>query len=121
MISIEEYKTWSSENLGQATGRWYGEQLSRLRKVLDEIGIASEYKANFFDYTTYDQFKEVYQSLTGESDEVIEEILLGVSKRYPKLFQEKAKQFREGFAQKEYAEGTRSKPDNYGGIPALGT
>ena len=120
MISIEEYKTWSSENLGQATGRWYGEQLSRLGKVLDELGIASKYKANFFDYTTYDQFKEVYQSLTGESDEVIEEILLGVRKKYPKLFQEKAKQFREGFAQKEYAEGVRSKPDNYGGIPALG-
>ena len=38
MISIEEYKTWSSENLGQATGRWYGEQLSRLGK---EIGRAS--------------------------------------------------------------------------------
>lgn len=47
MISIEEYKTWSSENLGQATGRWYGEQLSRLGKVLDELGIASKYKANF--------------------------------------------------------------------------
>lgn len=42
-------------------------------------------------------------------------------KRYPSKFQEQANSYKKQRAQLDYDKGTRSRPDNFGGIPNLGT
>lgn len=117
----EEYKIWVTENLGESTGRWYTPYLEKLGYLLDKYGLASGYKANFFDYQTYSEFKNIYQQMTEQSDEDIEKLVTGQSTpRYPEKYGTTRIQFRKRYAEDEFNRGERSKPSNLGGIPDWG-
>lgn len=115
------YKKWVTENLGEKTGIWYSPYLEKLGLLLNKYGLGSGYKENFFDYQSYQEFKEVYQNITKQNSEDIEKLLLGKSvPRYPEKFGTTRIQFRTKYAEDEFNRGLRSKPDNIGGIPDWG-
>ncbi|QHJ70143.1 McrB family protein [Planococcus halotolerans] len=117
----EKYKAWVTENLGEQTGRWYAPYLEKLGHLLEEFGLESDYKENFFEYQSYSEFKTIYQQMTEQSDEDIERLISGKSTpRYPKEFGTTRIQFRRKYAENEFNQGIRSKPDNIGGIPDWG-
>ena len=117
---IERYKEWVAENLGEKTGIWYTPYLEKLGHLLEKFGLASGYKNNFFEYQTFSEFKNIYQQITEQNDEDIERLVNGSTPRYPKKFGATRNQFRKKYAEDEYNQGNRSKPDNLGGIPDWG-
>ncbi|WYP26525.1 AAA family ATPase [Alkalihalobacillus sp. FSL W8-0930] len=116
----QNYKSWVTENLGEKTGMWYSPYLEKLGSLLNQFELATGYKDNFFDYQSYEEFKEVYQQMTEQTDNDIERIVKGKVPRYPKDFGAKRIQFRQKFAEDEFERGVRSKPTNLGGIPDWG-
>ena len=83
----EKYKAWVTENLGEKTGIWYTPYLEKLGYLLEKFGLASGYKANFFEYQSYSEYKNIYQQMTEQSDEDIERLVTGKSiPRYPERF-----------------------------------
>lgn len=117
----EKYKAWVTENLGEQTGPWYAPYLEKLGHLLEKFGLESGYKENFFEYQSYSEFKAIYQQMTEQSDEDIERLVLGKSTpRYPQEFGTTRIQFRRKYAENEFNQGIRSKPDNIGGIPDWG-
>lgn len=117
----EKYYAWVIENLGEQTGPWYAPYLEKLGQLLEEFGLESGYKDNFFEYQSYPEFKNIYQQMTGQSDEDIERLISGKSTpRYPKEFGTTRIQFRRKYAENQFNQGIRSKPDNLGGIPDWG-
>lgn len=117
----ENYKAWVTENLGEKTGIWYAPYLEKLGHLLKKYGLASGYKENFFEYQTYQEFKNVYQQMTEQSDEDIEKYVGGKgTPRYPEKYGTERVQFRIKIAEDEFNRGVRSKSDNLGGIPDWG-
>ncbi len=117
----EKYKAWVTENLGEKTGMWYTPYLEKLGHLLENFGLGSGYKENFFDYQSYSEYKNIYQQMTEQSDVDIERLVTGKSTpRYPEKFGTTRIQFRKKYAEDEYNRGIRSKPDNIGGIPDWG-
>ncbi len=51
---------WCEENLGKAPGVWYYPYLEKMGYYLSEFELVDKkYYDNFFDYDTYDDFKNV--------------------------------------------------------------
>lgn len=117
----QQYVSWVTENLGEKTGIWYAPYLEKLGALLDRFNLGVGFNDNFFSYLSYPDYKKVYQRITSENDDDIKPILEGKQKRYTKNFVEKNDQWKKQYAQMTFDEGKRSKPDNYGGIPQLGT
>lgn len=117
----EEYMIWAAEKLGPKVGMWYGPYLKNLGEELSQYNLFQNFKLDFFDYKLFEEFKEVYQSITGEKDEALEAILKGRSKQYPNDFRKIVRTYKQKKAQNEFRNGTRSKPDNYGGLANLGS
>lgn len=120
-VRKQRYKDWAKDNLGEKTGIWYAPYLEKLGSLLNRFGLGSSYFENFFYYKTFDEFQEVYQKITGETDSSLSEILKGKRKNYTKEFVEINETFKQQYAKMEYENGTRSQPTNYGGIAQLGT
>ncbi|WP_319996095.1 AAA family ATPase [Trichococcus shcherbakoviae] len=120
---IDDFKEWSAENLGEKTGLWYAPYLERIGELLKkfEFEDTDDLKENFFYYGTYQEFESVYRKIFGESDISVELIINGKNLRYPKESVLKIKDFTQKFAQHTFEKGERSKPENFGGIPSLGT
>lgn len=117
----EKYKAWVTENLGEKTGLWYTPYLEKLGDLLEKYELESGYKANFFEYQSYLEFKYIYQQITEQSDEDIERYITGKgTPRYPEKYGTRRVQFRRRIAEDEFNRGKRSKPDNLGGIPDWG-
>lgn len=117
----EDFMAWVKENRGEQTGNWYAPYLEKLGSLLERFELANGYKANFFEYDTYESFKEVYQQITTQSEKDIDDFIHGKrTPRYPKEFGKTRIQFRYKYAEEEYENGNRSKPDNLGGIPDWG-
>ena len=116
----EEFKDWSYRNLGKKVGVWYSPYLEVLGKRLEEYGIQPGLKDNFFNYTSYEEFLPVYQQLTTEDDQTVEQILGGSSKRYPETFRVNGLKYRKKVAEEDVKNSIRSNPQNFGGIPNLG-
>lgn len=74
----------------------------------------------FFEYTNYEDFKEVYQDITKESDDAVKTILEGKNKNYPKERRPLLMKFRYLIAEKQFNENIRSSKENIAGIPGLG-
>lgn len=123
--SVEEQKEkffkWAAENLGEKTGIWYSPYLDELGTLLSQFGIGNGYYDNFFYYRTYKEFKDVYIQITEQNEEDIPAILKGKAKQFPKSYATKKSTWLKEYALMGYEAGTRSKPDNYGGIANLGT
>lgn len=120
-VRKQQYKDWAKDNLGEKTGIWYAPYLEKLGSLLNRFGLGSSYFENFFYYKTFDEFQEVYQKITGDTDSSLSEILKGKRKNYTKEFVEINETFKQQYAKMEYENGTRSQPTNYGGIAQLGT
>ena len=120
-VRKQQYKDWAKDNLGEKTGIWYAPYLEKLGSLLNRFGLGSSYFENFFYYKTFDEFQEVYQKITGDTDSSLSEILKGKRKNYTKEFVEINETFKQQYAKIEYENGTRSQPTNYGGIAQLGT
>lgn len=120
-VRKQRYKDWAKDNLGEKTGIWYAPYLEKLGSLLNRFGLGSSYFENFFYYKTFDEFQEVYQKITGDTDSSLSEILKGKRKNYTKEFVEINETFKQQYAKMEYENGTRSQPTNYGGIAQLGT
>lgn len=119
---ISEFNEWASENIGEKTGIWYSPYFKKLGKYLKLFNFENteHLKDNFFEYSTYESFKEVYQELFNESDDSVQEIIKGKALRYPKDSVLKIPEFTSKYAEYTYELGQRSKPDNYGGIASIG-
>ncbi|CCK20657.1 restriction endonuclease [Lactococcus laudensis] len=120
-VRKQRYKDWAKDNLGEKTGIWYAPYLEKLGSLLNRFGLGSSYFENFFYYKTFDEFQEVYQKITGDTDSSLSEILKVKRKNYTKEFVEINETFKQQYAKMEYENGTRSQPTNYGGIAQLGT
>lgn len=116
----QQYIDWATENLGEATGGWYAPYLERLGSLLKKFDLGDGFYENFFYYKNFSDFKDIYQQITGESDEDVTQILRGKQKRYSKEFNTKKDAWLHKYAQMEFDSGKRSKPTNFGGIPQLG-
>lgn len=115
-----QFNEWSTKHLGKQTGSWYTPYLKQMGNDLNEFLNLDGYKENFFDYKNYEIYKKVYQEITNESDQAVEQIIEGVNKQYPVKIREKFKKIRILYAKRDHEEGTRSRPDNYGGIASYG-
>lgn len=115
----KEYFEWVSLNLGEKTGVWYTPYIEELGIKLNKY-YNLDLKTNFFDYFSYNEFKKIYQEITKETDDSIQMIINGSSKKYPVAFNNDFESFVPFIAQEQYDTGTRNRPDNYGGIPKLG-
>ncbi len=115
----KEYFEWVSLNLGEKTGVWYTPYIEELGIKLNKY-YNLDLKSNFFDYFSYNEFKKIYQGITKETDDSIQMIINGSSKKYPVAFNNDFESFVPFIAQEQYDTGTRNRPDNYGGIPKLG-
>lgn len=121
-MSLElKFNEWSTKHLGKATGSWYTPYLKQMGSDLKEFLNMDKYKDNFFKYESYKEYKKVYQSITGESDQAITQILEGSNKMYPVKARENFRKARKLYAQRDYEQGTRNRPDNFGGIASYGT
>lgn len=117
----QDFMAWVKKNRGEKTGIWYAPYLEQLGSLLEKFELADGYKANFFDYMSYEEFKLVYQQITKQNDKDIADYVKGNrTPRYPEAFAKERIQFRQKYAQAEYEQGKRSKPDNLGGIPDWG-
>lgn len=119
---INTFRDWAKENIGEKTGIWYSPYLKKMGHYLKIFNFEDSdgLKDNFFEYSTYKSFKEIYQKLFKESDESIQEILKGKTLRYPKETVLKIPAFTKSYAKLTYDKGERTRPDNYGGIPSIG-
>lgn len=117
----ERYTSWVTENLGEKTGVWYTPYLEKLGFLLNEYNLANGYRHNFFEYSSYSEYKRIYQEITEQSDEDIEKLVTGKgTPRYPEKFAANKINFKRKYAHEEYKNGLRSNPDNLGGIPSWG-
>ncbi|MGO2618385.1 MAG: hypothetical protein ACTH83_08595, partial [Lactococcus cremoris] len=117
----EQFSKWAAENLGEKTGIWYSPYLEKLGTLLSQFGIGKDYYDNFFYYLTYKEYENVYIQITEQNEEDIEKILKGKAKQFPKSYATKKSTWLKEYASMGYEAGTRSKPDNYGGIANLGS
>lgn len=117
----EQFSKWAADNLGEKTGIWYSPYLEKLGTLLSQFGIGKDYYDNFFYYLTYKEYENVYIQITEQNEEDIEKILKGKAKQFPKSYATKKSTWLKEYASMGYEAGTRSKPDNYGGIANLGS
>lgn len=120
-IRKQLFRDWAKDNLGEKTGIWYTPYLEKLGLLLSKFELSNSYFENFFYYETYDEFKEVYQKITGDKDSSLLELMKGKRKKYTKEFVKINESFKRHYAQMDYDNGNRSQPTNYGGIAQLGT
>lgn len=116
----QQYIGWATENLGDATGEWYAPYLEQLGSLLKKFDFGDGFYENFFYYKNFLDFKDIYQQITGDSDEAVGQILEGKRKQYSKEFAGKKDTWLQKYAQMEADSGKRSSPENVGGIPQLG-
>lgn len=120
-MSLEnEYNVWTIKNLAFARAIAYTPYLKRMGSDLEEFMNLTDYKVNFFEYDTYEEYKNIYQSITGESDESISQIIKGSNEDYPVEIEDKFNEAKKKLAQKEFDEGSRSKADNLAGLVSYG-
>ena len=111
----EKYKSWVTENLGEKTGIWYTPYLEKLGSLLEKFDLGHGYEKNFFAYSSYGEYKTIYQDITGQSDEDIDTLVTGRgTPRYPERFAANKINFKRKFAEEEHREGLRKKPENLG-------
>ncbi|MGV9034433.1 AAA family ATPase [Lactococcus lactis] len=118
----KEFSLWAKENLGEKVGIWYAPYIEKFGTLLRKFDLDAEkdYYTNFFFYTSFDEFKDIYKQVIGQSDDEIAEIIKGKQLRYPEKYAQQKLQWSKGYAQMTYNNGERNKPDNYGGIADLG-
>ncbi|MBB5887148.1 AAA family ATPase [Lactovum miscens] len=116
------FSDWSKDNLGEKTGIWYAPFLENLGKLFKDFSLDNgrDYFTNFFNYRSFEEFKNIYLDITQQPESDVPVILKGINKRYPNSFNEINIKWLEKYSQMTFTEGNRSKPDNLGGIPALG-
>lgn len=119
----EQFSEWASENLGETVGSWYSAFLEQFGLLLEKFNLneGKKYHHNFFCYQTFSDFRDVYKSIIGQSDDEISAILKGKPVRYPDSYAQQKLDWNQKYAQWTYDKGERSRPDNYGGIAHLGT
>lgn len=126
IISVEEQKKkfsdWSKENLGEKSGVWYSPYLEELGILLKkfELDNGNNYYDNFFYYQTFEEFREIYKLVTGQTDSEIVEILKGKRLGYPVSYTQQRLAWNQKYAQMTFDKGERSNPDNFGGIADFG-
>lgn len=125
-INVDEQKqkfsAWSKDNLGPKTGIWYSPYLEVLGELLKQFQLdnGQDYYENFFQYQTFEGFKNIYQKIIGQTDTEITKILNGSPLRYPNSYAQKKVDWNQKYAQMTFGKGERSNPENFGGIVDLG-
>ena len=118
----KQFSDWSRENLGKKTGLWYAPYIEQLGSLLKNFELDNErdYYTNFFYYRTFDEFKDIYKQIIGQTEDEIAEILKGKQLRYPNSYAKQKLEWNQKYAQMTFDKGERSKADNFGGIADLG-
>lgn len=119
----EKFFIWCFENLGGTIDVWYTPHLNKLGKRLEEFNLypGKKYEYDFFNYSSYGEFKTIYKELTGDDDETISNVLKGKSPWYKEPFKSsQLSPWPKKVASKEHKDGERKNPDNLAGIPSLG-
>ena len=117
-----EFSEWAKDNLGEKVGIWYAPYIEQFGTLLKKFNLdgGKDYYTNFFFYTSFDEFKDIYKQVIGQTDNEIAEIVKGKQLRYPEEYAQQKLEWNRQYAQMTFENGERSKPDNYGGIADLG-
>lgn len=120
-----DFILWVNNNISKnkssnnKTGEWYSEYLRNMGLLLSNFGLSKEkeFNDNFFEYSTYDQFKEIYKSYIGQDEKDVIKILSGKNFKYPNDYADK----KETWNRKVLEMKGRNQNAGRGGIPDFGT
>lgn len=120
---MQKYTTWSADNLGKQTGTWYSFYLVEMGGLLNKFNLYENISLNnnFFEYQSFEEFKQIYKQLTEDTDEAVKRILAGKAIRYPDSFKRIDEIWKNKCVQKEVEQGKKKSDKNFGGVAALGT
>ena len=96
-----EFSEWAKDNLGEKVGIWYATYIEQFGTLLKKFNLdgGKDYYTNFFFYTSFDEFKDIYKQVIGQTDNEIAEIVKGKQLRYPEEYAQQKLEWNRQYAQ----------------------